>query len=217
MIKRKRNSFFSVLLLLTGFAASNLQPVQADAQTANANVLSRESILRDPEAPVVGNPKGDVTIVEWFDYQCPYCKKMNPDLLKAVHEDGHIRLVLKDWPVFGDVSVRAAKLVLASKYQNKYAQAHDALMAFKGKLTDDLVKTTLAQAGVDVARAERDLATHKNAIDALLARNNAQAEALGFQGTPALIVGHFRVPGALNAANLKLVIGDARAAAKQRK
>jgi protein-disulfide isomerase len=173
--------------------------------------------LRDPAAPEIGNPNGDLTIVEWFDYQCPYCKKMNPDLLKTVKQDGHIRLVLKDWPVFGAVSVRVADLVLATKYQDKYAQAHDTLMSIKGRLTDDRILTALAQAGVDVERAKRDLAAHRKEITDLLARNNEQAQALGFQGTPALIVGHYRVPGALNAATLKLVIKDARAALKAEK
>ena len=203
----------AAFLALAGFAT--LQPVAAVAQSANP--LSRESILRDPVAPVAGNPKGDLTIVEWFDYQCPYCKKMNPDLLKTVKADGHIRLVFKDWPVFGKVSEEAAKLVLAAKYQHKYVQAHDALMAISGKLSADMIAPTLAKAGVDVERAKRDLAAHQKAIEGLLARNQEQALALGFQGTPGFVIGHYRVPGAFNAATLQKIIMDARAALKTEK
>ena len=210
-ITRTRNGLFAGLLALAATAAL-LQPIGAAAQSADP--MSRDSILRDPAAPATGNPKGDLTIVEWFDYQCPYCKKMNPDLLKVVKADGHIRLVFKDWPVFGKVSVQAARLVLAAKYQGKYVQAHDALMAIRGKLSTDMIVPALTKAGVDIARAERDLATHGKAIDALLARNQQQALALGFQGTPGFVIGHYRVPGAFSAATLQAVIKDARAALK---
>jgi protein-disulfide isomerase len=211
MMTRFRTVLLAALLAAAG-SVTLLQPSNAAAQSAASNPLSRESILRDPAAPVTGNPKGDLTIVEWFDYQCPYCKKMSPDLLKAVKEDGHIRLVFKDWPVFGKVSVNAAQLTLAARYQHKYVQAHDALMATSGKLSDSMVMAALTQAGVDVARAKRDLETHRDAITALLARNQEQAQALGFQGTPGFIIGHFRVPGAFDAATLKQVIKEARAA-----
>ena len=213
-IIRTRNGLFAGLLGLAAVAAL-LQPVGAAAQAADP--MSRDSILRDPAAPATGNPKGDLTIVEWFDYQCPYCKKMAPDLLKVVKADGHIRLVFKDWPVFGKVSVQAARLVLAAKYQGKYVQAHDALMAIRGKLSADMIVPALTKAGVDIARAERDLATHGKAIDALLARNQQQALGLGFQGTPGFVIGHYRVPGAFSAATLQAVIKDARAALKKEK
>src|SRR5580698_11152866 len=99
------------------------------------DILSRDSVLRDPEIPSLGNPKGDLTVVEFFDYQCPFCRKMAPDLAKLTQDDGNIRLVLKDWPVFGDASVYAAKMALASKYQDKYVQAHQALIQVDSKLT----------------------------------------------------------------------------------
>jgi len=210
MTDRKQAPFFAALFALAGFATLAILPSQTAAQSSKSAALTRAAILRDPAAPTAGNFKGDVTIVEWFDYQCPYCKKMNPELMKAVREDGHIRLVFKDWPIFGAASTYAAKLVLATKYQKKYEQAHNALMAIKGRLNIDRVRATLTKAGVDVARADRDLEKHRKDIDALLARNDEQASALGFQGTPAFIIGHYRVPGALDATNLKLAIQDAR-------
>jgi protein-disulfide isomerase len=213
-MKIKLLPFLAAMLAVT--AVATVQMPQAKAQSADQAPLSTESILRDPGIPAMGNPKGDITIVEYFDYRCPYCKKVNPVLQKIVHDDGHIRLVFKDWPVFGDVSIYAARLGLAAKYQNKYAQAHEALISVKEKLSEANVQTTLAQAGIDVDRAQRDLAANRKEIDALLARNHEQAVALEFQGTPAFIIGNFRVPGALDEANFKRAIADSRAAAKRK-
>jgi protein-disulfide isomerase len=202
------NIFFAVAL---SFAAALSSP--AHAQSAGADTLSRDAVLRDPDIPDLGNPQGDVTIVEYFDYQCPYCKKAAPDLAQVAREDGKVRVVLKDWPIFGPASAYAAKMALASKFQNKYEDAHDALIAAKAKLTEAAVDDLLAKAGVDVAMATADRTTHAQEIDALLARNDAQARAFGFRGTPGFIIGTFRVPGSLNAAGFKQAISDARKAA----
>lgn len=177
----------------------------------------RESVLRDPEIPALGNPKGDLTIVEYFDYQCPYCKKVAPVLAEIAREDGKLRIVLKDWPIFGGVSQYAARMVLAARYQNKYQEAHTALIGATAKLNEDVVRKLLEEAGIDVARATTDLETNKSSIEALLVRNNEQAEAFGFQGTPAFIVGTFRIPGVLDAAGFKHAIADARALARKKK
>lgn len=212
-----KNKILPLLAIMFTVTAMVSVPIpQAMAQSADQDPISIEAITRDPAIPVMGNPKGDITIVEYFDYRCPYCKKVNPVLQKIVKDDGHIRLVFKDWPVFGDVSIFAARLSLAAKYQNKYAQAHEALISAKDKLTEGNVQTMLAQAGIDVDRAQRDLETHQKEIDALLARNHEQAQALAFQGTPAFIIGTFRVPGALDEKNFKLAIADSRKAAKQK-
>ena len=121
--------------------------------------------------------------------------------------------MLKDWPIFGPASTYAARMTLAAKYQDKYEAAHDALIAAKAKLTEAAVDDLLGKAGVDVARAAADRDAHAAAIDALLGRNDAQARAFGFQGTPGFIIGTFRVPGALNTAGFKRAIADARKAA----
>jgi len=181
------------------------------------DVLSRDSVLHDPDIPSLGNPKGNLTVVEYFDYQCPYCKKMAPELAQLVREDGDIRLVLKDWPIFGAISTAAAELALAANYQNKYAQAHDALIGADGKLTETSISELLAKAGIDVDVAAKDLKAHQKSIDDLLARNEAQADAFGFQGTPGFIVGTFRVPGVVEMKVFKQIVADARARAKKRK
>jgi protein-disulfide isomerase len=176
-------------------------------------VLTEALVLRDPDIPVTGNPGGDITIVEYFDYNCPYCRKIAPELRQVVQDDGKVRLVLKDWPILGPVSVVASRMALACKYQDKYIAAHEALIGVASKLTEPRIRELLAGAGIDVDRADRDLAANNRAIDAIIARNGAQADAFGFKGTPSFIVGKFRVPGVLTMAQFEQVIADARKAA----
>src|ERR1700675_5200463 len=97
-------------------------PGSALAQGNDETVLTEALVLRDPDIPVAGNAAGDITIVEYFDYQCPYCRKIEPELAQVVQDDGKVRLVLKDWPILGPVSVIAARMALASKFQQKYVQ-----------------------------------------------------------------------------------------------
>jgi protein-disulfide isomerase len=170
------------------------------------------SVLRDPDNPVFGNPNGDITIVEWFDFNCPYCRKIEPEMRQVIQDDGKVRLVLKDWPILGPVSVVAARMALACKYQNKYDKAHDAMIGVSSRLTEPRIHELLAGAGVDVDRAKADLAANAKAIDGMLARNNQTAEGLGFRGTPSFIVGKFRVPGVLTMDQFEQVIADARKA-----
>jgi protein-disulfide isomerase len=209
---QRRSRRETLRVLGAGAAMLGLAPRSALAQS-DETVLTEALVLRDPDIPVAGNPDGDITIVEYFDYQCPYCHKIAPDLRQVVQDDGKVRLVLKDWPVLGEVSVIAARMALASKYQNKFIQAHDALISASSKLTEPRIRELLAGAGIDVDRLNRDLATNAKAIDAIVARNGDQATAFGFRGTPSFIVGKFRVPGMLTMAQFKQVIADARKAA----
>ena len=179
-------------------------------------VLTEALVLRDPDIPVAGNPDGDITIVEYFDYQCPYCRKIEPELRQVVQDDGNVRLVWKDWPILGETSVMAARLALASKYQDKFTAAHEALISVNSKLTGPRLPELLAAAGIDVDRLNRDHAANAKTIDAILARNNDQATAFGFKGTPSFIVGKFRVPGVLSMADFERVIADARKAAENK-
>jgi len=194
-----------------------IAPGPARAQSDGDNVLTEALVLRDPDIPVAGNVDGDITIVEYFDYQCPYCRKVEPELRQVVQDDGKVRLVLKDWPILGPVSVTAARMTLASKFQDKYLEAHAALIGVNSKLTEPHIRELLAGAGIDVDRATRDLATNAKAIDAILVRNNDQATAFGFKGTPSFIVGKFRVPGVLTMAQFDQAIADARKAAAKKK
>jgi protein-disulfide isomerase len=200
---------------LLGMGAATLASGPALAQ--RDDVLTEALVLGDPEIPAAGNLTGDITIVEYFDYQCPYCRKAEPELRQVVQDDGQVKLVFKDWPILGPVSVTAARMALASKYQDKFVQAHDALIAVNSKLTEARIREVLAGAGVDLDRLDKDLANNARAIDAILARNNDQAAAFEFRGTPSFIVGKFRVPGVLTMAQFGQVIADARKAMAARK
>jgi protein-disulfide isomerase len=193
---------------LLGVAAA---PRMAFAQ-GGGTVLTEALVLRDPEIPAAGNVDGDINIVDCFDYNCPYCRKIDPELRQVVQDDGKVRLVLKDWPILGEVSKIAARMALAAKYQDKFIQAHDAMIGVASRLTEPRLGELLAGAGIDMDRLKADLATNGKAIDAILARNNAQAEEFGFKGTPSFIVGKFRVPGILTMAEFEMVIKDARKA-----
>lgn len=194
----------------------DIAPGSALGKEDTGKVLTESAVLRDPDIPVAGNPDGDITIVEYFDYNCPYCRKVEPELRQVVQDDGKVKLVYKDWPVLGPVSIAAARLALAAKYQDKYVAAHDALMGTASKLTEPRIRELLAGAGIDVDRAAKDLETNAKAIDAILARNNDQATAFGFKGTPAFIIGKFRVPGGLTMAQFDQAIADARKAAAKK-
>ena len=209
---RRRSRREALGLLGAGALLLGVAPGPALGQGDDETVLTEALVLRDPDIPAAGNIDGDITIVEYFDYQCPYCRKLEPELRQVVQDDGKVRLVLKDWPVLGPVSVIAARMALASKFQDKYIQAHEALIGVNSKLTEPRMRELLAGAGIDVDRLNSDLVTNAKAIDAILARNSDQATAFGFKGTPSFIVGKFRVPGILTMAEFDQVIADARKA-----
>jgi protein-disulfide isomerase len=207
---RLRKFLMSIALLV----AMGGQTVYAD----DAADTSREAILSDPATPVAGNPRGDLTIVVFFDYNCPYCKKSEPDLERLVKADGKIRLVFKDWPILTEASVTGAQLALAARYQGKYDAARNAMMSIPGlKIPADQMRAAVAAAGVDMDRLDADLNTHGEEITALLRRNLAQAESIGLQGTPGYLVGPYRVTVALNYDGFKRAVADARALAAKSK
>jgi len=205
------------LLAGAAFTAFGAGAAFAPALAETEEVLTEALVLRDPDIPVAGNTSGDISIVEYFDYQCPYCRKVDPELQQVVHDDGKVRLVWKDWPILGPMSVTAARMAQASKYQDKFVEAHDALISINSKLTESRIREALAGSGVDMDRLGRDLASRASAIDAILVRNNDQATAFEFRGTPSFIVGKFRVPGVLTMAQFTQAISDARKAAAARK
>ena len=171
--------------------------------------MSKEAVLNDPEVPVLGNAKGDVTLVEWFDYQCPYCKKAHPEIMRLVRDDGHIRLVMKDWPIFGPSSLYASRLTLAAGPHHEKALA--ALMATKARLSQQDIETTLTRAGFEIEALDAAYGRDQARIDGIIARNGAQAESFGFMGTPAYIAGTTVFPGVPDMTDLKRALAAARA------
>jgi protein-disulfide isomerase len=201
-------------LSLLGVAAlgAGLASGSALAHDDDEKVLTEALVLRDPDIPVIGNANGDVTIVEYYDYNCPYCRKVAPEIRQVVQDDGKVRLVLKDWPILGEVSKIAARMALAAKYQDKFVEAHEALIGVSSRLTEPRIRELLAGAGINMDRLASDLTAKAKEIDAILKRNSDQAEAFEFKGTPSFIVGKFRVPGILTMAQFEQVIADARKA-----
>lgn len=207
-------------LLLRWALVSFALLVAVGVQSARADDAdtSRDAILNDPAAPVAGNPKGDLTIVSFFDYNCRFCKQSEPDLERLVNADGKIRLVYKDWPILTEASITGAHLVLAAKYQGKYDVAHRALMGIPGpRIPAEQMREAIRASGVDMDRLDADLSAHADEITALLRRNLAQAESLGLQGTPAYLIGQYRVTSALNYDSFKKAVADARSLAAKSK
>lgn len=191
-------------------------PARADDGPTEADV-SREAILHDPATPTAGNLKGDLTIVVFFDYNCPFCEQAEPELQRLVKTDGKIRLVYKDWPILTPDSIKGAQWALAAKYQDRYDAAHFAMMEIPGpKIAAERMREAIAKSGVDMDRLDADLQTHGDDITKLLRRNLAQADSLGLMGTPAYIVGQYRVTQALNYEGFKRVAADSRARAAKK-
>ncbi len=171
-------------------------------------VAKRDELLNDPGSPVGGNLNADVTVVEFFDYRCPYCKATAPDLKRLLEEDDDIRFVYKEFPILGPQSVFAARAALAARGQGKYFAFHDALMAVKGGLDEAAVMEAAKGVGLDTERLRRDMDAPE--IDAVLKRNFQLAQVLNVTGTPAFVIGEELVPGAVGLATLKAHVRQAR-------
>lgn len=168
------------------------------------------AMLTHPDTDPAGAVNADVTIVEYFDYNCPYCKKMAAVLQDVLAKDRKLRVLYKEWPVLGETSVYAARAALAAKWQHKYLLVHDGLIKGPRLATPAQVDQAIGGLGVDLETLSRDRTQHSNEIDAILARDDEEARALELRGTPGLVVGRELVPGVMDAAELERLIADAR-------
>jgi protein-disulfide isomerase len=184
------------------------QKEQAEVDAHDAIVERRDDLLQDPTSPVGGNPKGDVTLIEFFDYRCPYCKQVEPSIDALLKEDPRLRIVYKEFPVLGPASITASRMALAARKQGKYEQFRRAMMAVRGQIDDALVMRIAQSAGLDMARAKVDMQAPE--IEQILKNNLDLAVALGIQGTPAFVVGDTMAPGAADVDALRKLIADAR-------
>jgi protein-disulfide isomerase len=181
---------------------------QSGARAHDALVARRSELFEDPTAPVGGNPKGDVTIVEFFDYRCPYCKQVEPSIEALLREDERLRIVYKEWPILGKDSVYASHVALAAQTQGKYDAFHTAMMAIQGQIDEEVVLKVANSVGLDVAKIKADM--NKPEIEDVLTRNKNLAEALGIHGTPAWVIGDEMIAGALDIATMKAKIAAVR-------
>lgn len=184
------------------------EAAEAEAQR-EALVSRQDELFKNPASPVLGNPKGDVTLVEFFDYQCGYCKAVHSDVRRLIDSDTNIRLVYKEFPILGPASITASRAALAAQRQGKYDALHVALMENRGQLDDDKIYRIAVSAGLDLDRLKKDMQAPE--ISEALQKNLRLASDLNIRGTPAFVVGDQIVPGAIGLDKLKELIASGRA------
>lgn len=181
---------------------------QRDAAARSAIAQAGPALTRAPGDPVAGNPRGDVTVVEFYDLRCPYCRRMMPVMEALLRQDPRVRLVYKDIPILGPGSVLGARAVLAAEKQDGYARLQSAIMHASPQITEDSLHTAARQAGLDWDRLQRDM--KDPSIKARLTANLDLAHQLGVDGTPAFVIGNRLLPGAVELADLQDAVAAAR-------
>ncbi len=184
---------------------------QEEAERARVTAVlaeHRAAVEAADDADVLGNPDGAITLVEFSDYQCGYCKRAFPDLAKAVQAAGDVRLVIRELPILGPDSVMAARAALAAREQGRYPAFHAALMAMRGGLSEEAVMQTARSIGLDVDQLRVDMADP--ALDERFAETVRLARLLGISGTPAFVIGDAVIPGAVPSEMLAELIAKAR-------
>lgn len=189
-------------------AAKEQQQRQTEQHAQQVLKARRSELLDDPTSPVGGNVHGDVTVVEFFDYRCPYCKRMHPTLRELLAADRKLRIAYKEWPILGPVSVTAARAALAAHLQGKYEAFHNPMMTATGEITEDTVYRIAGSVGLDLERLKRDMASPQ--IEAALKANRDIASALDIHGTPTFVIGDQLVPGAIDLSAIEDLVAGAR-------
>ncbi len=168
-----------------------------------------DALRNDPDSFVGGNPDGDVTVVEFFDYSCTYCKRALPVLRTLLRDDPNIRLVYKEFPILGPASLYAARAAIAALEQgDKYGEFHEALMATRAVLSEARVMRIAREIGLDVERLKKDMRAPK--VDKIIRRNKRIAKVLQITGTPSFVIGDAVVPGYVGLDQLVALVAEAR-------
>jgi protein-disulfide isomerase len=203
---RLRRLLLSALILTLLTNHSNAQSARPVAS------LTLQAMLAGPlTTPTAGAAQGDVTVVEYFDYDCPVCRHLEPQLRKLLASDPNVQLVRKDWPVFGEASEYAAYCSYAAAREGRYQAAHNALISSRQDLdSKEDVQTVLRAAGFDVQKLDADIRLHAKEYGDVLARNRRETAALGLRGTPGLIVGSQLVLGSVDYPGLERLVAQAR-------
>nr|WP_245749222.1 DsbA family protein [Jannaschia pohangensis] len=173
---------------------------EAEAQAQATLGDNRDLLERDPNAPVLGNPDGDVTVVEFFDYNCPYCRRAGDEVAKLKDADDNVRIVYREWPILGEGSDFAARAALASRAQDKYGEFHEALMGARGRVDETSVLQIAVEVGLDLDRLRADMEAPD--VQAHIDTSMRLAQELGFTGTPSFVIGDTRAPGLIEAARM---------------
>jgi protein-disulfide isomerase len=192
-------------------ALQKLQQRQEEAQ-----VEARKGAIADlaatlaslPKDFIKGNPEAEVSVVEFFDYRCPYCKAVAPSVDALLAEDKEVRVLLLEFPILGPESEFASRAAIAARLQGKYMPLHDAMMRHKGKLERDGVIELAKKAGIDTDRMLKDMQAPE--VEQLIRQNYMLGEKLGVTGTPAFVIGDELIPGAIDVETMKEKIKQAR-------
>lgn len=182
-----------VFLEVQSALEARMEEIQAKKLQAAISAQSEE-IYRSPGAPVAGNPKGDITVVEFFDYNCGYCKRAFGDVAKLIDKDTKVKLVLKELPILSKGSEEAARVALAAKAQGKYWEVHRALITLRGQANEATALAAAEKAGVDMAKLKADM--KGDAVTQEIARVRELAQSMGIQGTPHFLVADRAIAGA---------------------
>jgi protein-disulfide isomerase len=198
-----------ILTVPTGLAIAQTTRVVAAPMLA--------SILAAPlPTPPTGDALGNVTIVEYFDYDCPVCRHLEPELRKPLESDAKVRLIRKDWPVFGEASEYAAYCSYAAAREGRYSTAHDALISSRRDLdSKEDVRSVLQAAGFSIPQLDADIRSHAKEYADLLKRSRSETSVLGLQGTPGLIVGDELMLGGADFAGIEKLVRHARTPAQR--
>jgi protein-disulfide isomerase len=185
----------------------------AEAEKAKGAIVQySDKLFSSPRGVVVGNPQGDVTMVEFFDYNCGYCKRAMTDMMDLIKADPKLKIILKEFPVLGQGSVEAAQVAVAVRMQDrtgkKYLDFHQRLLTGRGQADKTRALAAAKEAGLDMARIEKDMATDE--VRLTLEESFKIAEGLGLNGTPSYVVGSDLVIGAVGLAALKEKVANAR-------
>ncbi|NKB28187.1 MAG: thioredoxin domain-containing protein [Rhodobacteraceae bacterium] len=178
------------------------------ASAAAALVENEELLFNDPQAEVLGNPDGDVTVVEFFDYNCHFCRESSEAVASLLESDPNVRLVMREFPILSEGSVEAARVALAARNQDGYEAFHWALMSMKGQAQLASVLKLARDNGLDVDQLRVDMNAPE--IDEHIENSRALAAALGISGTPSFVVGNTLVPGAVPLEQLQQIIAQER-------
>ena len=198
--------------VMAALQAAQAQAEQQQKADATEALEQRKADIYDnPADPVIGNADADVVVVEFFDYRCPYCKRVSDALVDLVEGDAKVRVVYKEFPILGPESLVAAKVALAAHRQGKYQEVHEALMAHKGSFERAALLEVAANVGADATRLSADM--EDPAILGQLRANDALAAELGITGTPGFLFGNQLVPGAISFDEMKKLVAEARAQA----
>jgi len=189
---------------------------ELDRRQTQADATARKQTLTEKAATVFhengdlvgGNPNGKVTVVEFFDYNCGYCRKAFPDVMKMIGDDKDVRLVMKEFPILGPGSTYAARAALASRKQGKYWEYHLAMMRHDGRIDDTTADEIAASVGLDVKKLKSDM--QSDDVEQVISRNMGLAEALNIQGTPAFIIDETIIPGAVGYDGLSAAVKHVR-------